>query len=143
MVRCLRRSHEPRQGITLFEVVLALAIFVGAFAAISEILRNGSQAATRSQMASEGALRCENQLNAMLVEAVPLQTTPPTPFEDDSEWQWSANVVESAVPNLFQVEMVVQHVRSIDGSVNATTSLTRLIRNPQIYLDAALTEETL
>lgn len=148
MVKTKHNTQHPRSGITLLEVVLALAIFIAAFAVISQILNNGSRTATKAQLTSEAVFRCEKQMNSLLSGVVPLQSASQVPFDDissagtglsgNNQWRWTANVLESGITNLLQVEVIVEHIREVDGQPNASFMLTRLIRDPQMYFDAAL-----
>lgn len=140
MVRRGQYPHQPlttRQGITLFEVVLALAIFIGALAAIGQILRTGSQAAVRGQLAADAILRCERRMNEVIAGVLPLQSTSQSPFEDDPGWTWSLNVTDSTIPYLLQIEVTVERAGTRSEST-AMASLVRLMRDPQIYYDASL-----
>ncbi len=129
-----------KRGITLFEVVLALAIFLGAVAVIGQVLQNGSRAATQAQLSSDAVIRCERRMNEVLAGVLPLSSEQKAPFEDDPNWQWSLNVVDSGIPYLLETEMVVEHLDS-GGRINNTFRLTRLMRDPQIYEDAAIIPE--
>ncbi len=129
-----------RSGITLFEVVLALAIFLGAMAVISQVLENGSRAATKAQLSSNAVIRCERRMNEVLAGVLPLSSEQNAPFEDDSSWQWTLNVADSGIPYLLETEMIVEHLDS-NGMTNTTFRLTRLMRDPQIYEDAAIIPE--
>jgi general secretion pathway protein I len=134
-----RRDDVPgalRRGITLFEVVLALAIFIGALAAISQVLRVGSRASIRAQLASEAVLRSDYKMNEVLSGIIPLQGAQRTPFEDDPDWLWTLNVVDSGTPNLLLLELTVEH-SGTGGDLAASFQLTRMVRDPQIYTDAA------
>lgn len=139
------RLHTARgpAGITLFEVVLALAIFIGAFTAIGQVLRTGSRAAIRAQLSSEAVLRCERKMNEVLSGVTALEAVQRTPFEDNPNWIWTLNLLDSGTPNLLQLELIVE--RAGTGGQSATSyRLTRLMRDPQIYVDAAAaqTEES-
>jgi hypothetical protein len=117
-------------------VVLALAIFIGALAAISQVLRTGSQAAIRTQLASEAILRCEQKLNEVLSGVLPLESSDHVRFEDDNAWQWSLQVFDSGTVNLLRLELTVEHLGPAQ-SVNTSYQLVRLLRDPQVYDDAA------
>ncbi len=130
-------DRETRKGITLFEVVLALAIFLGATAVIGQVLQNGSRAATRAQLTGDAALRCERRMNEILSGVLPLSSENRAPFEDSGAWVWTVNVLDSEVIGLLKVEVIVEHLSS-RGDVNNSFQLTRLIRDPQIYEEAAI-----
>jgi len=129
-----------RRGITLFEVVLALSIFMGAMAVIGQVLQNGSRAATQAQLSSDAAIRCERRMNEVLAGVLPLSSVQNAPFEDDPSWQWTLNVADAGIPYLLETEMVVDHLDS-SGNINNTFRLIRLMRDPQIYEDAAIIPE--
>lgn len=129
--------YSCRQGITLFEVVLALAIFLGATAVIGQVLQNGSRAATKAQMTADAAIRCERRMNEILSGVLPLTSVQKAPFEDDASWQWSINVLDTNVISLLEAEVVVQHVNS-RGIADLTFSMNRYLKDPQIYEDAAI-----
>src|SRR5690606_17451270 len=84
-----RNSHNPmqfRRGISLFEVVLAFSIFLGALTAITQVLRTGSRAAIRAQLESEAVLICEQRLNEVVAGVVPLQGVNRVPLDGKSNW---------------------------------------------------------
>jgi len=130
--QCLR----SRQGISLFEVVLAIAIFIGALTAISQILRTGSRAAIRAQLQSEAVLLCERRMNEVLSGVQPLEAVQQATFEQGQNWSWSLNITEGGVVNLLQLEVIVEHTGENDNS-KVSYHLTRLLRDPQVYVDAA------
>jgi general secretion pathway protein I len=133
------RRALTRAGFTLFEVVLSLGIFLGALAAISRIIDSGSRAAVRARVMNEAILRCESQMNQVVAGSVALQATDQAPFEDDTQWSWSLVLAEGPHVDLLNVQVVVSHARD-DGQVDAEFALWRLMRNPELYLEAAAAE---
>lgn len=133
-----RRSavRTARRGLSLFEVVLALAIFFGSFTAISEVLRRGSQAAIRAQFQSEAVIRCEAKMNELMGGVAALEPRSAEPFADNPRWICSVNIGDASVADLWRVETVVEHLTD-RGEPDAAFRLVRLIRNPQVYFDAA------
>lgn len=127
-------------GITLFEVVLALAIFLGASAVIGQVLQNGSRAAARAQLSAEAAIRCERRMNEIAAGVLPLSTVSDAPFEDSGEWVWSVTVLDTGIPYLMETAVAVAHLDS-RGQKNSEFILRRLIRDPMIYEDVALLSE--
>jgi hypothetical protein len=117
-------------------VVLALGIFLGALAAIARIVDSGSRAAVRARLQNEAILRCESQMNQVVAGSVALQATDQSPFEDDAQWSWSLVLAEGPHVDLLSVEVAVTHLRP-DGEVDAEFALWRLMRNPELYLEAA------
>lgn len=129
------RLHS-RAGITLFEVLVALAIFLGALAGIAQIVDTGSTAAVTGQLQSEAVLRCETTLAEIVSGVHPLESVQREIYPDDSAWSWSLTVADGPHPDVIQLTVEVVHART-NGSTDATFTMTRLIRDPQLFLDAA------
>lgn len=136
MQRPILNSNSRRRGISLFEVVLALSIFIGALAAITQVLRTGSRASIRAQLQSEAVLLCERRMNEVIAGVQPLESVDHAPIDDRSDWFWSLKIEDSGTVNLLRLEVAVEHAGK---SANNTASyhLVRLLRDPQVYVDAA------
>lgn len=124
----------------MFEVVLALSIFLGATAVIGQILRNGGEASIRAQLTSEATIRCEARMNELLSGILPLTTTQNAPFEDDPDWYWTVSILDTGIPYLLEVAVIVQHLDR-SGVPNATVRLDRLMKDPVLYEEAALLDD--
>jgi len=129
-------SNANRRGISLFEVVLALAIFIGALTAIAQVLRTGSRAAIRAQLQSEAVLLSERRMNEVISGVLPLESVDHAPFDERANWSWSLNLADSGVVNLLKLELTVEHAGD-NGANKISYHLTRLLRDPQVYVDAA------
>lgn len=123
---------QQRRGITLFEVVLALAIFVGSLAALGQVLRTGSRASIRAELLSEAALRCESRMSDVLSGVVPLESVSATPFEDGSPWAWSLAIFDTGTPNLLRLELTVNY-NGPGGDGRTEFQLVRLLRDPIVF----------
>ena len=133
-------SPALRRGITLYEVVLSTAIFLVSLAALSELFATGSRAAIQSRLQSEATLRCQGKLSEVLGGIVPITAVSGGSFEDGgTDWTWSLNVADGPHANLLALEVTVSHLDQT-GNPDATSSLRRLTRNPQSFLDAASLE---
>ncbi|WP_437186830.1 hypothetical protein SH668x_000194 [Planctomicrobium sp. SH668] len=129
------QQWKSREGISLFEVVLALAIFVGAVAAISQVLANGSRAASRAQLQSQAVLIGERVMNEVIAEIVPLSSAAKTPVDGMPKWFWTVDVSNSNVPGLLRVEVITEHEAPTPNSV-IKYQLVRFVRDPQAMIDA-------
>lgn len=136
----LKPAQIGRRGLTLFEVVLSLGIFLGALAAVGQLISTGSRAAVQSQLRSKAILRCESKLAEVLASAETMQTVDEMPFEDDEPgWTWSLQVAEGPHADLLELEVVVMHTGQ-NRLGDVSYSLRRYVRNPQLFLDAAIDE---
>ncbi|MFM9964981.1 MAG: hypothetical protein ACKV2Q_27590 [Planctomycetaceae bacterium] len=131
-------SESARRGLTLLEVLLSLGLFLGALAALSQLWYGGVRASVQARLGTQAILRCESKLNEVVAGAVPLQSTSATPFEDDSTWSWKLQVTPGPHLNVFLVVVTVSHPGQ--GGLSASGhQLSRLIRDPQVFIDAQQT----
>lgn len=123
-------------GMTLLEVLVSLSIFMGSFAAISQLFNLGSRAAIRAALETQAVIRCESKLAELVAGVELLEATEGTLFEDDDRWNWSL-VVNAATqnPNLMEVVVTVAFQPDVGPEVHQF-SLTRLLLDPQVVLDA-------
>lgn len=134
-----------RTGLTILEVLVSLSIFLGAMAAIGQLISSGSRAAVAAQLQSQAMLRCESVAAEVAAGIFPLQATEGQSFADDAsgQWTWSLALLESPHVDLIAYEVTVRHVNNV-GRVNAAFSLQRQVRDPQLYelaAEAELAEE--
>jgi type II secretion system protein I len=123
-------------GMTLLEVVLAMAIFFGSLAVLSQLVWSGSRAAIQGRLQTQALIRCEATLNEVAVGVIPLQATGNVPFTDDANWTYSIALGETRFPELLLVQVTVAHTGG-SSLGNVTQTLTRWQRDPAIY-EAAL-----
>lgn len=125
-----------QRGMTLLEVVLALAIFFGAVAALAQLTWNGTRAALQARFKAQAVIRCETKLAELVSGAELLQSQSNIPFPDDSAWTWSALVSPGSFPELLQVEVRVQRTGSNSlGSIEY--GISRWLRDPAVLTETA------
>lgn len=128
------RTLPPRQGLTLFEVLISLVIFVGAMSAIGQLVSNGVRGALQSRYQTQAAMLCEAKLGEVVAGVVPLvagQGTDP----EDANWSWTLQVSAAPVPGLMRVEVTVQR-QAINSRGKVTFTMARYVRDPQLYIAA-------
>jgi general secretion pathway protein I len=125
-----------RRGITLFEVMLALAIFLGAFAAISQVIDLGRQASVEGQLENEAVLRAQTKLAEVIAGIEPMAALEGQAFEDDPDWTWGLTMGDAPHVDVLGLTITVEHTRA-NGSIDAAFVLTRFVRDPQLFIDAA------
>jgi general secretion pathway protein I len=124
-----------RRGITLYEVVIALVIFSGAMAAISEGVSTGVRAALQSRLQSQAILLCESKMGEVMAGVVPHSTTGETSFTEAQlqGWTWALNVKPGPQTGLMAVQVDVTYKLAGD-SVDASFSLQRLVRDQSAFV---------
>lgn len=126
----------PRSGLTLFEVVISLAILLVSMAAIAPLVATGSRAAINANLASEAALRCETKLAEILAGVEPMTPTASVPFVDSSSWTWTLEVATAnGVDNLLMLTVTVRSADPAAGD-QAVATLVRWTRDPSVFADA-------
>jgi type II secretion system protein I len=124
-----------RRGITLYEVVIALVIFSGAIAAISEGVSTGVRAALQSRLRSQAILLCESKMGEVMAGVVPRSSAAESTFTEPQlqGWTWSLNVKPGPQNGLQLVQVDVAYKLSGDA-VDASFSLERLVRDPSAFV---------
>jgi general secretion pathway protein I len=130
--------HRPTQrGITLYEVILALAILLPALVVITQGIATATRAAVTSRLRTEAIFRCDSIVSEVAAGARPIGGVSRSAAEDGAPgWWWSMELLGGPHPDTLQVSVTVEHEDST-GAVNASWTLNRLIRDPQLFLDAA------
>ena len=142
------RSHDAaatlhRRGLTLFEVLLSLAILAGSLAAIGQLGCNGARYSVEAGVkAAEAVIRCQSKLAELIAIDDPTAGVTDEPFADDPAWSWTLSASETEVPGLYLLLLTVNHDGG-DGFGNATYSLSRMYRDPlAISVPTATTDDT-
>ena len=146
-----RRHHTPsatthlfrtaRNGLSLLEVLISVAIFLGALTAIMQLLNTGRQSEVSARLNTEAVLRCEAKMGEIISGIEKAVSSTEGTFSDDEigNWHWSTEVTSGSATSLLQITVTVEHLP--DGkNANAAFTLTRYMRDPQLFIDAALSE---
>lgn len=126
-----------RNGLTLIEVLVSTAIFLGAITAIMQIMVVGHDSRLSAQLDAEAAVRCEDMLGRLVSGIEPLAPATNETFEDNENWRYSVLVDPADGEGLLQLTVVVEHVIG-ENDPNSSFQLIRLMRDPQMFLDAAM-----
>src|SRR5262249_26369531 len=133
------RGTSPRQGLSLFEVLIALAIFVCSMAAIGQLVSSGVRAAVQARLQSQAVLRAETKMAEAVAGITNLHGASGT-FTDDTTWSWTIASTQSQHEGLYLVEVTVAHA-GVTTSARQSFALRRLGRDPQIALDEYAKEQ--
>lgn len=97
----------PRRGLSLLEVVLALAILVAALAVLGELLALGNRHARAAADLSTAQVLCSSKMAEIVAGIVPAAAQSATPCEGDPDWQVAVAVDPSETPGLLVVRVTV------------------------------------
>lgn len=99
-----RRHHTPsatthlfrtaRNGLSLLEVLISVAIFLGALTAIMQLLNTGRQSEVSARLKTEAVLRCEAKMGEIISGIEKAVSSAEGTFSDDEigNWHWSTEV---------------------------------------------------
>jgi len=134
-----RCTPAARRGLSLFEVLIALAIFVCSMAAIGQLISSGVRAAVQARLQSQAVLRAESKMAEVVAGITSLHGASGT-FSDDTNWSWAAASTQDQQPGLYLVEVTVSHA-GMTTSAKQSFTLRRLVRDPQLALDEYAKEQ--
>lgn len=128
---------RTRAGMSLIEVILAMAIMMLALVAIGKLVDVGLDRSLDAQFQTRGTLLAESKLAEVEAGVVSLQGGSGGSFEEAPEWSWSVEATPSGPANLYQVTVRVS--RSTPGRP-FEVRLTQLILDPSVVGSAAQAE---
>ena len=130
-------THQ--RGFTLLEVIIAVAVLLGALTAIFQLISTGSTASVQAQFRAEAIILAETKLNEAIGGVIPLESSSAQEIEESTEWTWELTVEPASQTDVLSVTVTVAR-ESESPAGNHSYSITRMVRDPQIFLDAALSE---
>jgi len=122
-----------RNGMTLLEVLLALAILLLSMAALSQLVGTASDQALQVQMQSRGTRLAQSKMAEYVAGVVRLESGGSGNFEEDAEpdWNWEATTQsEGSAAGLYLVTITVSRDSRSLGRVE--TSLTQYVLDPRM-----------
>jgi general secretion pathway protein I len=128
-------AARSRRGLSLFEIIIALAIFMGSIAAIGQLVSTGVRGAVQARLQSQAVLRAETKMAEVVSGSLSLHGSSSGGFPDDPSWTWSVTVAPSQHAGLYYVEVTAAHSAGT-ATGRQSFSLRRLMRDPQMALDA-------
>lgn len=105
-------AATARRGLSLLEVMLALAILGVSLAAIGELMRIGARNAEMGRDLTTAQILCEDRMAQIVAGLLPSTTTPASPIEEAGSGEdWLYEIQSQPVPGqegLLSVQVTVQ-----------------------------------
>lgn len=133
-----RLTKNQRAGVSLLEVVISVAIFLAALTAILSLLDMGNQSRLSVSLDAKAAILCESAMAEYVSGYRDLISTTDEPIENEDNWSMTTSVEPADGESLLKVTVLVKHTVN-ENNVNSSFRLMRLMRDPQLFLDAAMT----
>jgi general secretion pathway protein I len=124
------RARGGRRGLSLLEVIVALAIFLLSLVALSHLVVQSSDRAVEVQQRAQAARLSQSKMAEVAAGAVPLQSQGETPFDEEPDWYWAIEAEQGSVSGLWTVRVRVTHQGPSGGRQESTLS--------QMLLDPSL-----
>ena len=129
--------RKNRAGLSLLEVLLAIAILGGSLAVISQLVRLGSISALETRLRSEANILADTTMAELSAGVLELQSYGVTPFQNNEDWYYEVNVQNSEQLGLLLVKVTVGQSKVEEPLM---VSLFRFLPDPD-YDPAAEVEE--
>jgi general secretion pathway protein I len=122
-------SVRGRPGLSLLEVLAALAILLMAIVAVSSLLINAGQNAEQVHFQEEAVQIAQTKLAEMVAGALPLTAQPESPLDEDPAWYYAVECEQDSVANLWRVTVRVSRNGS-NGASSEYCTLSQLVLDP-------------
>ncbi len=126
----LRTTTTRRAGLTLLEVLVALAVFLLSVVGLGTLTSMSMDRAAEVRQQSWAIQRCQSKLAEVIAGVVPLSGQTDQAFEEDPDWIWSLDIQDSGITGLSLVTVRVKRQASDRSSVE--TSLTQMVLDPAL-----------
>jgi prepilin-type N-terminal cleavage/methylation domain-containing protein len=138
-------GQRGRDGFSLLEILLALAILGGSLALLSRIAETGTMAAREARDLSIARILCQTKLSQLLLDSssgITPQSVPSTPLESfDSQsttpFVYSMDVQPATLNGLLVIRVTVEAQNPNGGPPLARYSLSRWMVDPALGLEEA------
>lgn len=121
---------DRRRGLSLLEVVLALAILSGAFVALTQLVSTGTRAAANARDLTRAQIMAETVVSEIVAGVTP--AAPINQAEIEPGWLVSINVMPSVQQGVIQLGVSVERANESRRSVRY--EITRWMRDPDLPL---------
>jgi prepilin-type N-terminal cleavage/methylation domain-containing protein len=125
-----RPRISRRPGMTLLEVLIALAVFLLSLVALGRLVTWAGDRALDVQQRSRAAELCRSKLNEVQAGAVALSSQSDVPFDEDSVYHWSLDAEQGQVSGLWNVTVRVTCTRK--GGSGAGATLSQMVLDPSM-----------
>jgi len=121
-----KKRRANRQGLSLLEVILSIAILGVSMTIVSQFFYLGYRAADRARRQFDATLVCDSVMAELAGGVIPARSIGSAEAINDPRWQYSVDVAQSEVPGLLLATVSVRQRQE----QNVEMSLIRLLPDP-------------
>lgn len=124
-----RCGQQQRRGLTLLEVIVAMAIFLMALVPIMRLISLGTEHALDVSHRSEASMLCQSKMDSVKAGVEPLNGSGTVEI-GTMTWNYSIESTPAGIENLYTVKVNV-HVDRADGQT-IEESLVQMVIDPSV-----------
>jgi type II secretion system protein I len=110
--RALAKPRAPitREGFTLLEIILSLAILAGSLAALGEVMRLADQNASTTRDESQAQILASSVMDELIAGVIPLAAVnhSPAAIDSDPPWVFSIALEQTGYQELIGIRVLVE-----------------------------------
>lgn len=125
----LGRNYKNRNGLSLLEVILSIAILGGSMVMIGNLYHLGYRSALQTQIRNDANIHASAAMAELVAGVIPIESTGDTEISGSPGWYYSVDIQSSLQPGLFMATVIVRRGDAV-GSVPTAVSLVRFIPDP-------------
>ena len=123
------RKGGNRDGLSLLEVILSIAILGGSMVMIGNLYHLGYRSALQAQMRNDANIHASATMAELVAGVIPIEATGSSEISGSPGWYYSVDIQNSLQPGLFMATVIVSRGESEEASSSAV-SLVRFIPDP-------------
>jgi type II secretion system protein I len=123
-----QQQRRLRSGLSLLEVLIALAIFLFSLAAITQLIDIGNANALEISWLGKASLLAQSRLAEVMAGSIALSSQSEVTCDEDPDWNWSIDAEPDNAPGLYRVKITVGRNRP-DGT-RFETVLNQMVFDP-------------
>jgi hypothetical protein len=124
------RLSSARKGLSLFEVLIALAVFLLALTGLVQLLNIAGSTARDTQYRTYAAHVAQAKMAEVMAGALPMTGSPETAVDEDPNYLYTVEVSGGSAPGLSLVTVNVY--RKLPDGSKVATSLTQMVLDPSL-----------
>ncbi len=135
LLRSGSKSQRTRRGLSLLEIILAVAILGGSLVVIGNMYFLGARSAMRARLRSDANILCDAKMAELAAGYIPLSSSGGQPIPENPEWMYSVDIQPSIQRGLLTATVTVQQSDSA-AATPITLSIVRFLPDPDYEPEA-------
>ena len=115
------RQRNRRRGLSLLEVLVALAVFLFSYAAIWQLMNMAGDQAIELATRNEATRIGQSVLARIAIGDLPMESSGDMSYDDDADYSYSVDVQEGVVESLQLVSVTVTHPGKSGNAISGAT----------------------